>query len=178
MQTTCSWLLIPFAGPIPSPPVPPAVQQHLDELVAAAAVVRDMPALASPHDMLMASTSLQNTFTCHFQQRNLHGRIFGGFLLRRAFELAFATCFTFAGARPVFDCIDDVQVRGCVARLPAWSLWLRKARVTQHAWLTSVGLHQPGVRHLQTTSCTAVNAIHSRLHTTSKTASFAVQEAG
>ncbi len=55
-------------------------------------------------------TSLQNTFTCQPQQRNPHGRVFGGFLLRRAFELAFATCYLFAGTRPVFDCVDDVQV--------------------------------------------------------------------
>jgi hypothetical protein len=38
--------------------------------------------------------------------------VFGGFLLRRAFELAFATCYVFAGSRPVFDSIDDVQVWG------------------------------------------------------------------
>ncbi|KAI8462884.1 MAG: HotDog domain-containing protein [Monoraphidium minutum] len=91
--------------------VPLAVQAHLDELVAAARVVRDVPALASPHDMLMAQTRLENTFTCQPQQRNPYGRVFGGFLLRRAFELGFATCYLFAGSRPVFDCVDDVQFK-------------------------------------------------------------------
>jgi hypothetical protein len=46
------------------------------------------------------------------------GRVFGGFLLRRAFELAFATCYVFAGSRPIFDCVDDVQVRGAAG--PGW----------------------------------------------------------
>lgn len=36
------------------------------------------------------------------QLRNLHERIFGGFLMRRAFELAFANCYVFGGARPRF----------------------------------------------------------------------------
>lgn len=34
------------------------------------------------------------------QERNLHGRVFGGFLMRRAFELAFSTAYLFAGTRP------------------------------------------------------------------------------
>jgi acyl-coenzyme A thioesterase 9 len=32
--------------------------------------------------LLMDDTSLENTFTCQPQQRNMHGRIFGGFLMR------------------------------------------------------------------------------------------------
>ena len=30
----------------------------------------------------MDETSLENTFTCQPQQRNVHGRVFGGFLMR------------------------------------------------------------------------------------------------
>lgn len=43
---------------------------------------------------------LENTFTCQPEQRNLHGRIFGGFLMSRAFELAHSTAYLFAGRRP------------------------------------------------------------------------------
>ena len=50
--------------------------------------------------LLMDETSLENTFTCQPQQRNIHGRIFGGFLMRRAFELAHSTAYLFAGSRP------------------------------------------------------------------------------
>ena len=40
--------------------------------------------VADPHVLLMDDTSLENTFTCQPQQRNMHGRIFGGFLMRCA----------------------------------------------------------------------------------------------
>ena len=30
----------------------------------------------------MDDTSLSNTFTCQPEERNMHGRIFGGFLMR------------------------------------------------------------------------------------------------
>lgn len=56
-------------GGVTTAGLPPAARRHLDELVAAAGLVRDMPALAPPHDILMGATSLQNVFTCHYQQR-------------------------------------------------------------------------------------------------------------
>ena len=37
---------------------------------------------ADPRTLLMDDTSLENTFTCQPQQRNVHGRVFGGFLMR------------------------------------------------------------------------------------------------
>ncbi|KAK3020994.1 hypothetical protein RJ639_045459 [Escallonia herrerae] len=43
------------------------------------------------------------------QQRNIHGRIFGGFLMRRAFELAFATAYAFAGSAPSSLEVDHVD---------------------------------------------------------------------
>ena len=61
---------------------------------------QDLPALADPNAVLQPQTSLENTFTCQPQQRNMHGRVFGGFLMRRAFELAHSTAYMFAGARP------------------------------------------------------------------------------
>ena len=39
----------------------------------------------------------------------MHGRIFGGFLMRRAYELAFATVHMFAGRRPRFVEVDRVD---------------------------------------------------------------------
>ena len=42
----------------------------------------DMPALAQGDAVPMQHTRLQNTFTCQPQQRNMHGRVFGGFLMR------------------------------------------------------------------------------------------------
>jgi hypothetical protein len=43
--------------------------------------------VADPNLLLMDDTSLENTFTCQPQQRNMHGRIFGGFLMRCACSL-------------------------------------------------------------------------------------------
>ena len=57
----------------------------------------------------MDATALSNTFTCQPQQRNMHGRVFGGFLMRRAYELAFATVHMFAGRRPRFVAVDRVR---------------------------------------------------------------------
>ena len=81
----------------------------------AAALLREagplisMPSLADPHSILMASTKMQNAMIAQPQLRNLHERIFGGFLMRRAFELAFANCYVFGGARPRFLEVDDIS---------------------------------------------------------------------
>jgi len=52
------------------------------------------------HYVPMERTRLRNTMVCQPQQRNVYGRIFGGYLVRRAFEIAFATAYTFGGGRP------------------------------------------------------------------------------
>ena len=65
--------------------------------------------LADGGAVLMDSTRLSNTFTCQPQSRNMHGRIFGGFLMRRAYELAYATVYMFAGSKPKFVQVDRVR---------------------------------------------------------------------
>ena len=67
------------------------------------------PALASTDAILSEATRTENIFVAQPQQRNLSGRIFGGFLLRRAFELAFATSYVFGGARPRFKSVRDMD---------------------------------------------------------------------
>ncbi|KAI2507631.1 acyl-CoA hydrolase [Fragilaria crotonensis] len=58
-----------------------------------------MPSLADPHSILMHNTKMQNAMVAQPQMQNLHNRIFGGFLMRRAFELALP--------RPTFSAADD-----------------------------------------------------------------------
>lgn len=53
-----------------------------EALLAEARAMLDLPALARGDAMLMQATKLANTFTCQPQQRNMHGRVFGGFLMR------------------------------------------------------------------------------------------------
>ncbi|XP_031124914.1 acyl-coenzyme A thioesterase 9, mitochondrial-like isoform X2 [Ipomoea triloba] len=82
---------------------------RLNELLAEGRVFCDMPALADRDSILIQDTCLQNSLICQPQQRNIHGRIFGGFLMRRAFELAYATAYAFAGSAPCFKEVDHID---------------------------------------------------------------------
>ncbi|CAA7037881.1 unnamed protein product [Microthlaspi erraticum] len=83
--------------------------ERLNELLAEGRVFLDMPALADRDSILIKDTSHENSLICQPQQRNVHGRIFGGFLMRKAFELAFSNAYTFAGVSPRFLEVDRVD---------------------------------------------------------------------
>lgn len=93
----------------------PLTEASLELDKQAAALLREagplinLPSLADPHSILMSSTKMQNAMIAQPQLRNLHERIFGGFLMRRAFELAFSNCYVFGGARPRFLEVDDIS---------------------------------------------------------------------
>ncbi|KAL0479428.1 acyl-coenzyme A thioesterase, mitochondrial [Acrasis kona] len=55
----------------------------------------------------MSSTLLTNTKIMHPQQRNIHNKIFGGYLIRQAYELAWVTAYTYSKHRPTFISLDD-----------------------------------------------------------------------
>ncbi|XP_040993257.1 acyl-coenzyme A thioesterase 9, mitochondrial-like [Juglans microcarpa x Juglans regia] len=82
---------------------------RLKTLLAEGRIFSDMPALADRDSILLRDTRLENALICHPQQRNMHGRIFGGFLMHRAFELAFSTAYAFAGLVPCFLEVDHVD---------------------------------------------------------------------
>lgn len=82
--------------------------QTAHELLAQANPLLTMPALAHPNEIFLSNTTLQNTFMTMPQQRNTAGRIFGGFLMRRAYELARSTAHLFGGRAPVFQELDEV----------------------------------------------------------------------
>ncbi|XP_024974521.1 acyl-coenzyme A thioesterase 9, mitochondrial isoform X3 [Cynara cardunculus var. scolymus] len=84
-------------------------KDRLDSLLAEGRIFCDMPALANRDSILLRDTRLENSLICQPQQRNIHGRIFGGFLMHRAFELAFSTAYTFAGLMPHFLEVDHVD---------------------------------------------------------------------
>ncbi|XP_020598477.1 acyl-coenzyme A thioesterase 9, mitochondrial [Phalaenopsis equestris] len=83
--------------------------KRLKNLLAEGRVFCDLPALADRDSILIRDTRLENSLICQPQQRNLHGRIFGGFLMHRAFELAFSTAYAFIGQRPCFLEVDHVD---------------------------------------------------------------------
>lgn len=82
---------------------------RLEALLAEGRIFCDMPALADRDSILLRDTHLENALICQPQQRNIHGRIFGGFLMHRAFELAFSTAYAFAGLVPCFLEVDHVD---------------------------------------------------------------------
>ncbi|OIW07351.1 hypothetical protein TanjilG_10186 [Lupinus angustifolius] len=82
---------------------------RLKVLLAEGRIFCDMPALADRDSILLRDTRLENALICQPQQRNIHGRIFGGFLMHRAFELAFSTAYAFAGLVPCFLEVDHVD---------------------------------------------------------------------
>ncbi|KAI3526425.1 hypothetical protein L1887_05678 [Cichorium endivia] len=84
-------------------------ENRVDSLLAEGRIFCDMPALANRDAILLRDTRLENSLMCQPQQRNIHGRIFGGFLMHRAFELAFSTAYTFAGLMPYFLEVDHVD---------------------------------------------------------------------
>ena len=79
------------------------------QLLEEAGMLLRMPSLADPNTMLMDQTAQSNAMVAQPQARNLHDRIFGGFLMRRAFELAFATAYLFGGDKPRFLEVDDIS---------------------------------------------------------------------
>uniref|UniRef100_A0A453LCI4 HotDog ACOT-type domain-containing protein n=1 Tax=Aegilops tauschii subsp. strangulata TaxID=200361 RepID=A0A453LCI4_AEGTS len=83
--------------------------ERLKALLAEGRVFSDFPALADRDSILMKDTRLETSMICQPQQRNLYGRIFGGFLMHRAFELAFSTAYAFVGQRPCFLEVDHVD---------------------------------------------------------------------
>ncbi|KAL4433423.1 hypothetical protein ABPG77_010276 [Micractinium sp. CCAP 211/92] len=105
-------------------------QRWAEQLLSAAKTRRNLPALAESHQLFMDDTSLENTFTCQPQQRNMHGRVFGGFLMRRAFELAHSTAYMFAGSRPRTIEVDRITFRRPVS---VGDLLSMRSTVT-HTW--------------------------------------------
>ncbi|KAK8960684.1 hypothetical protein KSP40_PGU013752 [Platanthera guangdongensis] len=87
----------------------PGGTKRLKSLLSEGRVFCDLPALADRDSILIRDTRLENSLICQPQQRNLHGRIFGGFLMHRAFELAFSTAYAFVGRKPYFFEVDHVD---------------------------------------------------------------------
>ena len=78
-------------------------QAEVDAMMTAARPFFSLPALAPKHTFPMARTKLTNTLITEPQHQNTAGRVFGGFLMRRAFELAFACCYVFVRQRHLRD---------------------------------------------------------------------------
>jgi acyl-coenzyme A thioesterase 9 len=70
----------------------------------------------------MAKTVNESVQLMFPQERNLHGKVFGGFLMRQAYELCFTTAATFAHTPLRFQSLDQIVFRlpvpiGAIVRL-------------------------------------------------------------
>ncbi|XP_065560986.1 acyl-coenzyme A thioesterase 9, mitochondrial-like isoform X2 [Artemia franciscana] len=67
--------------------------------------------LLPPNTVWMENAKLKNMFICHPQNRNMYNKIFGGFLMRVACELAWANAYVFSKCMPRMLHIDDILFR-------------------------------------------------------------------
>lgn len=64
-----------------------------------------------PNAEWMEDTMLKNLHLCMPEQRNLYNKIFGGFLMRKAFELAHANASLYCKGRPYIEVVDDINFK-------------------------------------------------------------------
>ncbi|XP_016296668.1 acyl-coenzyme A thioesterase 9, mitochondrial-like isoform X1 [Sinocyclocheilus anshuiensis] len=64
-----------------------------------------------PNSVWMEDAKMKGLEICHPQERNIFNRIFGGFLMRKAYELGWANACAFAGCRPTLVAVDDIVFR-------------------------------------------------------------------
>ncbi|CAG0887801.1 unnamed protein product [Darwinula stevensoni] len=64
-----------------------------------------------PGHMWMEDAKLKNVIICHAEFRNRFGKIFGGFIMRQAFELAWANAYVVSRQAPTIEFIDDIWFR-------------------------------------------------------------------
>uniref|UniRef100_A0A7N8XLW3 Acyl-CoA thioesterase 9, tandem duplicate 1 n=1 Tax=Mastacembelus armatus TaxID=205130 RepID=A0A7N8XLW3_9TELE len=61
-----------------------------------------------PNSVWMEDAKLKGLEICHPQERNIFNRIFGGFLMRKAYELGWANACSYGGYRPSLVAVDDI----------------------------------------------------------------------
>lgn len=69
------------------------------------------PALVPKNVTFEQDTRHQIVKICHPQERNIHSSIFGGFLMREAFELGYAVAMLYIKGRPWTVALDDIAFR-------------------------------------------------------------------
>ncbi|KAJ2762248.1 hypothetical protein IWQ56_005087 [Coemansia nantahalensis] len=57
------------------------------------------------------ATTMESVTVCFPSERNVHNKIFGGYLMRLAHELSFANGSVFTKSRPVYVSLDDFSFR-------------------------------------------------------------------
>ena len=72
----------------------------------------NMPALHAHNNyVLQETTALENSFICEPQKSNTGGRVFGGFLINKAYMLAQANAYLFSGLHSTLTMVDKITFR-------------------------------------------------------------------
>lgn len=86
----------------------------------------------TPMPTPMKNTVMKSVRVCHPQQRNIHNRIFGGYLMREALELAYATVVHFMDGDPMVE-LQSIDAIRFVHPVPIGSILEMKAMVCRTA---------------------------------------------
>ncbi|XP_061483292.1 acyl-coenzyme A thioesterase 9, mitochondrial isoform X2 [Rhineura floridana] len=62
-----------------------------------------------PNSVWMQDAALKGLEICHPQERNIFNRIFGGFLMRKAYELGWVCAYSYGNSRPYVVAVDDIM---------------------------------------------------------------------
>ncbi|XP_066478526.1 acyl-coenzyme A thioesterase 9, mitochondrial isoform X2 [Tiliqua scincoides] len=65
--------------------------------------------LVPPNSVWMEDAKFKGLEICHPQERNIFNRIFGGFLMRKAYELGWASAYSYGNSRPYVVAVDDIM---------------------------------------------------------------------
>ncbi|KAI6192370.1 Acyl-coenzyme A thioesterase 9, mitochondrial [Aphelenchoides bicaudatus] len=68
----------------------------------------DLQGRVPPNHQWMSDATLKNTVVCFPIKRNMYGKIFGGYLMRSAFETALANAALFSRCRPHIMAVDNI----------------------------------------------------------------------
>ena len=102
----------------------------------------EMPCLADPMCILLEKTTLVHNHIMQPQQRNMLDRIFGGYLMRKSFEIAFTCAYLFGGSQPEFVSLNHVDF---ILPVDVGDLMKLESSVLY----TTVNSHSPPRLHIQ-----------------------------
>ncbi|GAA5831239.1 hypothetical protein JCM11251_007805 [Rhodosporidiobolus azoricus] len=92
---------------------PPSAEEAkmLHDLFIQRAPVFDRQAPTPKDVQFMSDTRIKSAQLMHPQERNVHNKVFGGYLMRLAYETAYATSCLFARSSVTFVALDELQFR-------------------------------------------------------------------
>ncbi|XP_069993606.1 acyl-coenzyme A thioesterase 9, mitochondrial [Penaeus vannamei] len=101
----------------------------------------------------MEDHKLKNLIICHPEHRNRFKKVFGGFLMRQAYELGWACAFTYSKQRPRILHIDDIMFR-------------RPVEIGSLLYLNSQVVYTEGTHIQVSTKASVMDAVTSEINLT------------